>query len=48
MMVANLLLHGSEAGFVNLYFRDYYMSKFFKVNFSFCNPCLLIAVSSFF
>ncbi|KAK8370940.1 hypothetical protein V6Z12_A01G211400 [Gossypium hirsutum] len=31
MMVANLLLLGSEAGFVNLYFRDYYMSKFFKV-----------------
>lgn len=31
MMVANLLLLGSEAGFVNIYFRDYYMSKFFRV-----------------
>lgn len=31
MMVANLLLYGSEAGFFNQYFRDYYMSKFFKV-----------------
>lgn len=43
MMVANLLLLGSEAGFVNLYFRDYYMSKFFKVKFSFCNLCLLLS-----
>jgi hypothetical protein len=31
MVVANLLLLGSEAGFVNLYFRHYYMSKFFRV-----------------
>lgn len=33
MMVANLLLLGSEAGFVELYFRDYYMTKFFRVIF---------------
>lgn len=31
MMVANLLLLGSEAGFFSLLFRDYYMSKFFTV-----------------
>ncbi|KAJ1401048.1 hypothetical protein SESBI_29058 [Sesbania bispinosa] len=30
MMVANLLLLGSEAGYVNRFFRDYYMSKFFR------------------
>jgi hypothetical protein len=35
MMVANLLLLGSEAGFFNLYFRDYYLSKFFRVIFIF-------------
>ncbi|KAF2291521.1 hypothetical protein GH714_025099 [Hevea brasiliensis] len=29
MMVANLLLYGSEAGIFNQYFRDYYLSKFF-------------------
>lgn len=31
MMVADLLLLGSEAGFVNRFFRDHYMSKFFRV-----------------
>lgn len=31
MMVANLLLLGSESGVVNRYFRDYYMAKFFRV-----------------
>ena len=35
MMVANLLLLGSQAGFFNLYFRDYYLSKFFRVIFIF-------------
>lgn len=44
MLVANLLLFGSEAGFVNLYFRDYYMSKFFKVSGFFLG--LLLNVSS--
>lgn len=31
MLVANLLLLGSDTSFFNLYFRDYYMSKVFKV-----------------
>ncbi|KAG8503899.1 hypothetical protein CXB51_001868 [Gossypium anomalum] len=44
MMVANLLLLGSEAGFVNLYFRDYYMSKFFKKSFQSLNPDMLLVL----
>lgn len=43
MMVSDLLLLGSEAGFVNHYFSDYYMSKFFRVNLVLC----LIFPSSF-
>ncbi|KAE9444911.1 hypothetical protein C3L33_23191, partial [Rhododendron williamsianum] len=31
MMVANLLLLGSEAGYTNILFRDYYLSRFFAV-----------------
>ncbi|GFZ10071.1 hypothetical protein Acr_21g0006700 [Actinidia rufa] len=31
MMVANLLLLGSEAGYRNIFFRDYYLSKFFAI-----------------
>jgi len=31
MMVADLLLLGSEAGYINRFFRDHYMSKFFRV-----------------
>lgn len=34
MMVANLLLLGSKSGYLDLFFRDYYLSKFFKVSFS--------------
>ncbi|KAI8550456.1 hypothetical protein RHMOL_Rhmol06G0107800 [Rhododendron molle] len=30
MMVANLLLLGSEAGYTNILFRDYYLSRFFS------------------
>ncbi|XP_062097220.1 uncharacterized protein LOC133803264 isoform X2 [Humulus lupulus] len=30
MMVANLLLMGSDSGFLNRLFSDYYMSKFFR------------------
>lgn len=44
MLVANLLLFGSEAGFVNLYFRDYYMSKFFKKSFHRVKPDLLLVL----
>lgn len=32
MVVANLLLLGSKAGYLNLFFRDFYLSKFFKVS----------------
>lgn len=31
MLVAELLLLGSESGYVNHFFRDYYMAKFFRV-----------------
>ncbi|XVE95338.1 hypothetical protein REPUB_Repub02eG0088400 [Reevesia pubescens] len=44
MMVANLLLLGSEAGFFNLYFRDYYMSKFFKKSFQSLKPDMLLVL----
>ncbi|GMI64867.1 hypothetical protein HRI_000156000 [Hibiscus trionum] len=44
MMVANLHLLGSQAGFVNLYFRDYYMSKFFKKSFQSLNPDMLLVL----
>lgn len=32
MMVADLLLLGSESTLFDSYFRDYYMAKFFRVN----------------
>ncbi|OAY58162.1 metallophosphoesterase 1 [Manihot esculenta] len=44
MMVANLLLYGSEAGFFNQYFRDYYMSKFFKKSFYTLKPDMLLVL----
>ncbi|KAG2709287.1 hypothetical protein I3760_05G231800 [Carya illinoinensis] len=44
MMVANLLLLGSEAGFVELYFRDYYMTKFFRKSFEILNPDMLLVL----
>ncbi|XVE60461.1 hypothetical protein DITRI_Ditri05aG0130400 [Diplodiscus trichospermus] len=44
MMVANLLLLGSEAGFIDLYFRDYYMSKFFKKSFQILKPDMLLVL----
>jgi hypothetical protein len=31
MMVADLLLFGSDATYINSFFRDHYMSKFFRV-----------------
>ncbi|XP_065880259.1 uncharacterized protein [Euphorbia lathyris] len=42
MMVANLLLLGSESGFFNQYFRDYYMSKFFRKSFHSLKPDMLL------
>uniref|UniRef100_A0A2N9ED52 Calcineurin-like phosphoesterase domain-containing protein n=1 Tax=Fagus sylvatica TaxID=28930 RepID=A0A2N9ED52_FAGSY len=44
MMVANLLLLGSEAGFFNLYFRDYYLSKFFRKSFESLKPDMLLVL----
>ncbi|WCJ44512.1 hypothetical protein M5689_025175 [Euphorbia peplus] len=44
MMVANLLLLGSDSGFVNHYFRDYYMSKFFRKSFHNLKPDMLLVL----
>ncbi|XP_022768310.1 metallophosphoesterase 1-like isoform X2 [Durio zibethinus] len=44
MLVANLLLRGTEAGFFDLYFRYYYMSKFFKKSFQSLNPDMLLVL----
>ncbi|XP_061364016.1 uncharacterized protein LOC133307514 isoform X2 [Gastrolobium bilobum] len=44
MMVADLLLLGSEAGYVNHFFRDYYMSKFFRKSFESLKPDLLLVL----
>ncbi|KDP20225.1 hypothetical protein JCGZ_09857 [Jatropha curcas] len=44
MIVANLLLFASEAGFFNQYFRDYYMSKFFKKSFHSLKPDMLLVL----
>lgn len=45
MMVANLLLLGSEAGLYNTYFRRYYLSKFFKVFSIFLSLSLFLSSS---
>lgn len=42
MMVADLLLLGSEAGYINRFFRDHYMSKFFRVLSLSQDPPLLL------
>uniref|UniRef100_A0A7N0UL15 Metallophosphoesterase 1 n=1 Tax=Kalanchoe fedtschenkoi TaxID=63787 RepID=A0A7N0UL15_KALFE len=44
MMVSNLLLSGSEAGFVDKYFMEYYMSKFFEKSFGSLLPDMLIVL----
>ncbi|KAJ4950927.1 hypothetical protein NE237_027759 [Protea cynaroides] len=44
MMVANLLLLGSEAGYMNLYFRDSYMAKFFRKSFERLKPDMLVVL----
>ncbi|KAF5740244.1 metallophosphoesterase 1-like [Tripterygium wilfordii] len=44
MIVANLHLQGSEAGLFDLYFRDYYLSKFFRKSFQSLNPDMLIVL----
>eukprot|EP00257_Ricinus_communis_P024005 XP_015584140.1 metallophosphoesterase 1 isoform X1 [Ricinus communis] len=44
MMVANLLLLGSKASFFDQYFRDYYMSKFFRKSFHSLKPDMLLVL----
>lgn len=44
MIVANLLLMGSEAGYFNFFFRDYYLSKFFKKSFQLLKPDMLLVL----
>ncbi|GFZ10032.1 hypothetical protein Acr_21g0006310 [Actinidia rufa] len=44
MMVANLLLLGSEAGYRNIFFRDYYLSKFFARSFGILKPDMLLVL----
>ncbi|KAF5191481.1 Metallophosphoesterase [Thalictrum thalictroides] len=44
MMVANLLLMGSEAGYMNMYFRDSYLAKFFRKSFERLEPDMLIVL----
>ncbi|CAK8560422.1 unnamed protein product [Lathyrus sativus] len=44
MMVADLLLLGSEDGYINRFFRDHYMSKFFRKSFELLKPDLLIVL----
>ncbi|WJX86511.1 hypothetical protein P8452_68812 [Trifolium repens] len=44
MMVADLLLFGSDATYINTFFRDHYMSKFFRKSFESLKPDLLIVL----
>ncbi|XP_057469273.1 uncharacterized protein LOC130758391 [Actinidia eriantha] len=44
MMVANLLLLGTEAGYRNIFFRDYYLSKFFARSFGILKPDMLLVL----
>ncbi|KAK1391302.1 Calcineurin-like metallo-phosphoesterase superfamily protein [Heracleum sosnowskyi] len=44
MIVANLLLLVSEAGYFNFFFRDYYLSKFFKKSSQLLKPDMLLVL----
>ncbi|XP_055959915.1 uncharacterized protein LOC126664368 isoform X2 [Mercurialis annua] len=44
MIVANLLLVGSKTSYFDLYFRDYYMSKFFRKSFRSLKPDMLLVL----
>ncbi|KAL5556958.1 hypothetical protein UlMin_039194 [Ulmus minor] len=44
MMVANLLLMDSNAGYLNILFRDHYMSKFFRKSFQSLDPDMLVVL----
>lgn len=44
MMVADLLLQGSDAGFADVYFRDLFRSKFFKKSYERFKPDMLLVL----
>ncbi|XP_024027662.1 metallophosphoesterase 1 isoform X2 [Morus notabilis] len=44
MMVADLLLLGSDSGYLNRIFRDYYTSKFFRKSFQSLEPDMLVVL----
>lgn len=44
MLVADLLLMGSEAGYMNLIFRHSYMTKFFRKSLEKLNPDMLVVL----
>nr|XP_010939622.1 metallophosphoesterase 1 [Elaeis guineensis] len=44
MMVADLLLQGSDAGFADVYFRDLFISKFFKKSYERFKPDMLLVL----
>ncbi|KAK9166748.1 hypothetical protein Scep_001939 [Stephania cephalantha] len=44
MMVSNLLLMGSEARYLNVYFRDSYTTKFFRKSFERLKPDMLVVL----
>ncbi|KAK2998959.1 hypothetical protein RJ639_023225 [Escallonia herrerae] len=44
MLVANLMLLGSEVGYKNTLFRDHYLSKFFKKSSEILTPDLLLVL----
>ncbi|XP_048129902.1 metallophosphoesterase 1-like isoform X2 [Rhodamnia argentea] len=47
MIASDLLLMGSDAGFVDTYFGDYYLSKFFKKSFQTLKPDMLVVLGDF-
>ncbi|KAF6149172.1 hypothetical protein GIB67_026028 [Kingdonia uniflora] len=44
MLVADMLLMGSEASYMSLYFRDAYLTKFFKKSFERLKPDMLVVL----
>ncbi|MED6160752.1 hypothetical protein PIB30_054326 [Stylosanthes scabra] len=44
MLVADLLLLGSDSAYFTLFFRDYYMAKFFRKSFESLKPDLLLVL----
>ncbi|KAM7514595.1 hypothetical protein LguiA_004178 [Lonicera macranthoides] len=44
VIVANLLLLGSKAGYFNVFFRNYYLSKFFRKSFEILKPDMMLVL----